>query len=331
MGQPMVNDLQKPLRPAMPAGSYAGAGAGRSVTWSLIAGLVVLLAGQGAAAQGGADFRGSIPPQSGAAGLQRGADAAVAVGQLTLTATVSEEVAQRIEQGLVWRIFAAAGDGTRSRLLSTHTEAHPTVRLPAGDYLVVAAFGRAYATKRVKVTAGAQASETLQINAGVLRLTAFSSAGERLAPASVRYDILSDDRDQFGQRPKVASNLRPGTVVRLNSGLYHIVSVFGDANVRATADLTVEPGKLTDVSLAHHAAKVTFKLVPRAGGEALPDTLWSIATRSGEVVKESAGALPVHILAPGSYVVSASTAGRSFRRSFVVRSGESAFVEVVMQ
>lgn len=278
-----------------------------------------------ALAQGGADFRGSIPPQ-------RGADAPGATGQLTLVAMVSEDSTQRIEQGLVWRVYQAGGsDGGRPRLLSTHREAQPALRLPAGEYVINAGFGRAHATKRVKVAAGGQSTETFHINAGVLRLTAFSSTGERLPPANVRYEILADERDQFGQRPRVASNLRPGTLVRLNSGLYHVVSIFGDANAKAMADLTVEPGKLTDVALVHHAAKVTLKLVQRAGGEALPDTQWSIATRTGEVVKESAGALPVHTLAPGSYIVSASSAGRVFRRSFVVRSGESAFVEVLMQ
>lgn len=301
-----------------------------------VVGLLATLAcvSQAAIAQGGFDFRGSIAPQPGAANSPRGADAATGTptGLVTLVATVTEESNQRIEQGIVWRIFApGGGDGGRPRLLSTHREAQPALRLAPGDYIVNAAFGRAHATKRIKVAAGAQATETVHLNAGVLRLTAFSSSGERIAPANVRFEILSDERDQFGQRPRVAGNLRPGTLVRLNSGLYHVISTFGDANAKASADFTVEPGKLTDISLAHHAAKVTFKLVQRAGGEALPDVQWSIATRGGEVIKESAGALPVHTLAPGSYVVRASSAGRIYPRSFVVRSGESAFVEVIMQ
>lgn len=318
--------VQSLNRPTDPTFTVARRGQRWAPVLCAVVGLIV--AATPVMAQGGADFRGSIPPQ-------RGADASAAnlpTGQLTLIAMVSEDSTQRIEQGLVWRVYqAGVSDAGRPRLLSTHREAQPALRLPAGDYVINAAFGRAHATRRVKVAAGGQASETFHINAGVLRLTAFSSAGERLAPASVRYEILSDERDQFGQRPRVASNLRPGALVRLNSGLYHVVSILGDANARATADLTVEPGKLTDVALVHHAAKVTLKLVQRAGGEALPDTQWSIATRTGEVVKESAGALPVHTLAPGSYVASASSAGRIFRRSFVVRSGESAFVEVLMQ
>lgn len=301
---------------------------------ALLVAIIISCAARPAWSQGSADFRGSIPPQSGSparAGevLQSPGGQ---FGQLTLVALVSEESGQKIDQGLVWRVFVSgATEGGRPRLVTTSREAQPALRLPPGEYLVNAAFGRAHATRRVKLAAGTQLTETLNLNAGVLRLTAFSSTGERLAAASVRFEILSDDRDQFGQRPRVAGNLRPGALVRLNSGLYHVISVFGDANAKATADLTVEPGKLSDIALVHHAAKVTFKLVQRAGGEALPDTQWSIATRAGEVVKDSAGALPVHTLAPGSYIVTASSAGRQFRRSFVLKSGETAFVEVLMQ
>lgn len=306
--------------------------------------MVVLLAGAAcailygqpgpAAAQGGFDFRGSIAPQPGPPAGTRPPDAPAAPpgqnGQLSLAALVADD-GQRIDQGLVWRIFSASRDGARSRLVTTSREAQPNLRLPAGDYVVNVSFGRAYAIRRVKVAAGGQANEQLALNAGVLRLTAFNNTGERLNPADVRFEILADERDQFGQRPRIAGNLRPGSLIRLNSGLYHIVSVYGDANSVARTDLTVEPGKLTDISLMHSAAKVTFKLVQRSGGDALPDTHWTIATRAGQVVKDSAGALPVHILAPGTYTVNATTGGRVFRRTFTVRTGETAVVEVVMQ
>ena len=98
----------------------------------------------------------------------------------------------------------------------------------------------------------------------------------------------------------------------------------------ARADVTVEAGKLTEVKLKHPAAQVTFKLVTRRGGDAIADTQWSLATGQGEAVRESSGALPTHFLAPGAYVVSAKHAGRIYRREFSIKSGDSAFVEVII-
>jgi hypothetical protein len=119
--------------------------------------------------------------------------------------------------------------------------------------------------------------------------------------------------------------------VRLNAGIYHLVSTYGDANAVVRADVTVEPGKLTETMITHPGAKVTFKLVTRAGGEAQADTQWNIANAQGDLVKESVGALPTHVLGPGAYIVNAKQGGRSFRRTFNIQSGEPVQIEVVMQ
>ena len=56
-------------------------------------------------------------------------------------------------------------------------------------------------------------------------------------------------------------NAKPGLVIRLNAGAYHIVSLYGDANATVRADVTVEPGKITEATIKHTGAKTTFKLV----------------------------------------------------------------------
>jgi len=95
--------------------------------------------------------------------------------------------------------------------------------------------------------------------------------------------------------------------------------------------VTVEAGKLTEVTLTHAAGSATFKLVARAGGEAFADTQWTLLNAQGETVKESVGALPTHILAPGTYTVSAKNAGEVFQRTFAIRAGEAVEVEILRQ
>ena len=67
------------------------------------------------------------------------------------------------------------------------------------------------------------------------------------------------------------------------------------------------------------------------GGEALADTQWSILTTTGDVVKESAGALPTHILAVGDYAVVAKHNTESYTSKFSVISGQAKQIEVVME
>lgn len=238
---------------------------------------------------------------------------------------------QRIDEGLVWRIYREkAGSDGKMLLMTTRREAAPQVKLAPGEYLINVSFGRANLTRKVTVKAGAGSSEPFVINAGGLRLTAH--IGTQEAPAkSVSYQILSDERDQFGNRKKIMTGARPGLIIRLNAGIYQIVSKYGDANAEVKADVTVEAGKLTEAAVTHAAARVTLKLVNRTGGEAIADTQWSLLTAQGVLVKESVGALPTHTLAPGSYIAVAKSGGNSYRREFAVQNGDTAQVEVLVR
>ena len=65
------------------------------------------------------------------------------------------------------------------------------------------------------------------------------------------------------------------------------------------------------------------------GGDAIADTQWTIANAQGETVKETVGALPTHIFAPGTYTASARNAGEVFHRQFAVQAGDAVQVEVM--
>jgi hypothetical protein len=216
-------------------------------------------------------------------------------------------------------------------LVSTHREAMPTAALPPGEYLVNAAYGLSNLTRKIKVESGRSIEETFVLNTGGLKLAAMLVSGMRLSQSSVRFDILSDEEDQFGNRRKIMEDAKPGLVIRLNAGAYHIVSLYGDANATVRADVTVEPGKITEATIKHAAAPVTFKLVQSAGGEALADTQWTVLTTTGDVVKENAGALPTYILSAGDYAVVAKHNGESYTNKFSVVSGQSKQIEVVME
>jgi hypothetical protein len=259
-----------------------------------------------------------------------GSTAPDAPAQINLLALLTAD-GQQIDQGIVWRVYNddAAAKG-QSKLLMTLKEPSPTVKLKPGDYIVNAAFGRADVTRKIKVTPGETMSEKFVLNAGGLRVKVLVE-GAAPAPNTASYDIYSGERDQSDNRTKVLSQARPGVIVRLNAGIYRIVSTYGDANATVEADVTVEAGKLSEATVTHSAARVTFKLVARVGGEALPDTQWTVQTPDGQVVKRSVGALPTHILAPGNYTIVGKSGTRTFKRDFTIANGENAQVEVLMQ
>lgn len=250
--------------------------------------------------------------------------------QVQLQALVTASSAP-IDQGLVWRIYEpVAGPDGRHKLIQTVKESIPTVKLAAGTYLINAAYGRANVTRLVTLKPGEAHQESFVLNVGGIRLMAALASGETIPEAAVRYDVFGDARDQFGNRTRILSGIKPGLIVRLNSGLYHVVSTYGDANAIERADVTVEAGKLTDVKVKHVGARVTLKLVGRKGGEAITDVRWQILTDKGIIVRESAGALPTHILQPGNYTAIALQGERKFPQEFTVEPSETRQVEVVI-
>ncbi|MBI1384308.1 MAG: hypothetical protein GC150_05310 [Rhizobiales bacterium] len=256
--------------------------------------------------------------------------AAAPARTLQLRAILNEGGPQ-IPSGLVWRVFSAGSNASALNLVATAKEATPRFALPPGDYLVNASYGRAHVTKPLKVALadGSPLELELVLNAGGLRVNAVATDGKPIRERRMTFDVYLDERNQSGERPLLLSDVAGGLIVRLNSGLYHVVSRLGDANATVAADVSVEAGKLTEVTFSHNGGRITFKLVQTPGGEALADTRWRIVDAAGELVKETAGALPTHILAPGSYTVTAIRGEQSYQRTFTVAADAVGEVEVV--
>ncbi len=253
-----------------------------------------------------------------------------APGQVSLVAYLTD-TSPAITQGLVWRVFRdSTGSDGKPQLVSTHKEPSPTLRLDPGSYRINVALGRANLTRKIAVASDQPAREKFVLNAGGLRIVPVLATGERASDKLVSFDVESDERDDYGQRTKVVAGAKAGIVLRLNAGIYSILSTYGDANAVARADVSVEAGKLSEVTLTHPAAQVSFKLVTRGGGDAIADTQWSVTNAQGDTVKESSGAIPSHILAPGTYAARATHAGRLFKRDFAVKAGDNVLVEVIM-
>src|SRR4029079_17989716 len=120
-------------------------------------------------------------------------------------------------------------------------------------------------------------------------------------------------------RALVAQNLGANDIVTLNAGTYHVVSYFGDINAVVRPDVKVEPGQLTDATLYHKAAQISFKLVSETGGEAIADVDWTVKTADGTSVFTNTGTFPSTVLEEGDYLVLAKRGDKVYNRNFEVQ------------
>ena len=271
-----------------------------------------------------------LPNLSGyAAPNQQGPLAASGEGQVTLSAHLVES-GPAITRGLVWRVFSPEADAEgKLPMIASSQGGSGIFTLEPGSYLVHASFGRAGATKRITVGKDAK-TESVVLDAGGLKLDAVLSGGVRIPPARLRFSIYEAEADVSGERALIIPDVQPNTVVRLNSGTYHVVSTYGTVNAVIRSDIHVEAGKLTEATVEHKAAELTLKLVRDKGGEAIADTSWSVLTESGDVVHESVGAFASMVLAEGEYAVVAKNRERIYQRDFTVTAGRNQDVEVLV-
>jgi len=255
-----------------------------------------------------------------------------AVKDITLQALLTEK-GKPVEQGLTWRVFSPIpGSDGKLPLLATSEGGSAAFQLVPGEYFVNVAFGRAGATRKIRVPeTGAAENQMLVLDAGGMMLNAVSGSDMRIPPDELSFSIYSSDVKEDGERALVVADVKPNTVTRLNTGTYHVVSDYGTVNAVIRADIQVEAGKLTEATIQHRAAKLTLKLVSEAGGEAIADTAWSILTSSGDVVSESVGAFPTLVLAEGGYTAIARNKEKIFQRDFKVVAGVNTDVEVLLK
>lgn len=236
-----------------------------------------------------------------------------------------------VPRGLVWRVFADQPESTGAfPLVAESAEAAPVFFLSPGGYIVHVSYGLASTAERV-VVGSVSRREAFTLPAGGLRLQA-DVENHAISPQKLTFDIFEGSflQGRTSSQPYYRG-AGAGEVILLPEGTYHVVSTYGDANAVVRADVNVVPGKLTDATMHHRAAQVTLKLVKEKGGEAQPDTQWTVITPGGDTIKESIGAFPSFVLSEGDYTAIGRHDGKNYSRDFKVEAGKDQELDVVMQ
>jgi hypothetical protein len=267
-----------------------------------------------------------VPPIAATAATEAIETVTAAPQPVTLTAMVADG-GRAIGEGVVWRIFSTRTDSAGQLELAAKSDnAVATVELAPGNYVVHVAYGRAQASDTITVAEGAN-TKNVVLEAGGLRLNAAVTGDVPIPINLLRFDVLTAGA---GEQAVVASGIGANDILTVNAGTYHIISYFGDVNATVRADLRVEPGQLTDATLYHRAAQVSFKLVSVAGGEAIADVDWTVKTSDGaSTIFTNTGAFPSTVLQEGDYLVFAQRGDTVFNREFEVQPGQPREIEVL--
>ena len=283
-----------------------------------IATVFVILSGQSWAQNAEVEYSAGLSP----------IDASRPVHQLQLDASLIPD-GPKIERGMVWRVFRDEPDADgKLPVIATARGGSASIGLNSGIYLVHAAFGRAGASKRVRISAESL-SESFNLQAGGLELNA-ETADVAINSQHLRFSIFEHEQDEQGQRKMIAPDVEPNKIVQLNEGTYHVLSRYGNINATVRADLEVKAGQVTKAVLQHRGAGISLRLVSRPGGDPVANTAWSVFTQDGDKVFTSQAVAPFIVLAEGAYEAVVRNGDDDYRRTFAVRPGRDAKIEVLL-
>ena len=251
-------------------------------------------------------------------------------GQGTLNLSAALGTGPALQAGLRWRVFKSQTDpdGTH-RLVVESALPHPSLTVQPGDYVIHVAFGLASATKAISL--GPEARDTkLILSAGALRIHCVSEGDKAIGPGDVALAVYVPERNNETAKLVYAKALED-QVIGVPEGNYHIASTYIDnrgigslgqthggipTNSISAGDVHVDTGKIVDVTLRHHVATLTIKLVTAPGGGALANSTFTVLTPGGDIVRELGGAFPSLVLAEGEYVVVARHDAKTYQATF---------------
>lgn len=257
-------------------------------------------------------------------------DASAQATRVTFEARMTEE-GPPVDSGVEWRVFGTQiGDNGRLPLLATAQSGIQAFDMSPGEYFVHAAYGFAGAVRRITVKPDTE-TEVFTLDAGALQLNGVTGEDTAIPAKFLRFDVYARQADERGERQLIARNIRPGEIIPFHAGTYHVVSQYGRLNAEVRADLRVEPGKVTQATIQHRAARVVLRLVRQKGGDAIADTAWSIITESGDQITESSSAFPAFVLSEGKYTAIAKNNEQIYSQEFDVVSGVNRDIEILAQ
>ncbi|MGF1456807.1 MAG: VWA domain-containing protein [Alphaproteobacteria bacterium] len=173
-----------------------------------------------------------------------------------------------LEKDVFYWVYESAADleGNRKEV-TRNGSAQPLIELGAGQYRVVASYGKARTSADLTVSPGELTEATLIFDAGHLQVTSIATEGAAPLEKDVFYWLYENETDLEGNRREVARNGSAKALFKVPAGTYHLVSRHGKAFASTT--VTVAPAQLTTAVLDLNVGYVRASAVPVKGAPSL--------------------------------------------------------------
>ena len=231
-----------------------------------------------------------------------------------------------ITRPIDWKIrHLAAGAGPQGTVVHEASAAAISPRLKPGSYVIEAAYGYHKVAHPVTVLQGQRLGINLILNVGGIRPLSRLQHSDLPVGIDAQHAVYALSGPHRGRR--VVSKAGQGHVLRVAAGTYRIESRFTPGNTVAETQVTVKPGILSSMEVAHQAglARITV------GTDHAAAVAWEIRSLNSSWSRNQTAPETAMVLAPGRYEITAIVNGTVLTEEFAIHAGENRHVRLGFQ
>ncbi len=200
--------------------------------------------------------------------------------------------------------------------------AQPTLRLPAGKYIVKAEHDLAHAYQEVEVRSGETIDITINLKASILKLQSYIKGQKKPLQKQISYLIQRLKKGKINNAVEIARTSEAEKSYILSPGKYRITGRYGTINAVREINATLSPGAKKTVSVIHSAGQVEMSLIDKKGGFPRIDVFWLIYNKDGQEIWRTSRPTPELILRSGKYKAVAESNDQRYEKAFIVKNGK---------
>lgn len=226
--------------------------------------------------------------------------------EIELSARFTEK-SKNYADSIDWKVKNASGE-----VLFEAAAPVVSFKLKPGAYEVLGRYGNVTIDEGISLPPTTRLAVNFVLNAGALRILPRlpEAFGPALQSTTKVYALNGAHPGRL-----VATDVKPGEMLKLAAGTYRIETRYAAGNVAAVTDVEVKPGLLRAVDVTHHAGLAQLSTNKRQ------DAQWLVMENSGAVLPLPAGTEITALLKPGAYVAEAHAGGKILQQAFTITEG----------
>ncbi len=208
--------------------------------------------------------------------------------------------------------------------VSRTAASQPSLRLPAGRYIVKAEHDLAHAFQHVLVKPGQTTSAEINLKASTLKIRSTISTKDTPLRERISYRLISRQNTE----KEIARTTEAEKTYILTPGKYKVIARYGSINVQKATNIELKPGSSKNLIVHYNAGTVTLALLDKKGKFPKINVFWTLYDEQNREIWRTSRPTPDMVLKVGKYKIRVESGKDQHEKKFEVKKGKNTEIKL---